>query len=1047
MKPGSASFVVGIGCSAGGLEALEGLFRHMPADTGFGFVVVAHLAPDRVSAMPEIMTRFASMPVAHAEDGVEVCADHIYVIPPGTLLAVDNQRLQLRPVDLLRRERNPIDVFLASLGEDLGARSIALILSGGGTDGTLGLKVVKQRGGLTVAQGTDGSGPKYPHMSSSAIASGLVDLVLPIEEIGSKLVEYAQSFRVLGTLDAEDRDEADAKAAQQARREVCRIVRDQTGHDFAGYKQRTFMRRVQRRMQVLQIEDIAVYIERLQADADEVSLLFRDLLIGVTNFFRDTEAFAALERDVVPRLFEGRGASDTVRVWIPGCATGEEVYSLAILLRERMEGLRVMPRVQLFATDIDDAALDVARLARYPAPLLDSVSPLRLERFFVSDDGTYLVSKQIRDMCVFSSHSLVRDPPFSRIDLVSCRNLLIYLDGEMQDKVIPVFHYALRPAGFLFLGDSEGISQNADLFVPLDKKRRIFQRRDDVPSRVDFPMFLPGLRFPVSNFDPKSDRVAAALTLRRTVEARVLDRFAPAHVVVNRDGEVIHYSSRTGKYLEAAAGQPNRQLLALARPGLRLDLRAALQEAMQTRRPVERQRAVVELDEHVQLVDLSVEPLPDRDEPLFLVLFADVGPMVSRDQANATTRPNGALDTSIERFESELRDTRERLQGTIEEYETALEELKSANEELVSVNEELQSTNEELDTGKEEIQSVNEELQVVNAELNGKIDQLNRANSDLRNLFESTEIAIVFLDENLAIRSFTPAVTGLFSLIGSDRGRPLADITTQLDHPALHEDIDHVLRTAEPLQRRVSRRGGRRHFLMRVLPYRNAEAEPDGVVVTFVDVSTLVESEQQQVTLVHELNHRVRNMLAVVTAVARQTLVRATGIDEFGKVFMGRIEAMAVAYGLVAEQKWGDVGLEPMVRELLAPYMLDVVERVAIRGPAVLLRPKEALAFGMVLHELATNAAKYGALSTEMGQLAIEWDVQRAEGAQQQRQLMLRWQELGGPPIGEKGTDGFGKVLIEREIRHDLGGDLKFELLPEGLHVQITVPWRTAEVD
>lgn len=1051
MASANEIFVVGIGASAGGIEALEGLFRSTPAGGGLAYVVVTHLAPGVASALPEIVATFTTMPVARAEDGAAIERDRVYVAGPDATLTVEGGRLRARPVPPEGRhhERNPIDAFLGSLADDAGDRAIAVILSGAGSDGTLGLKAVKERGGLTIAQGTDGSAPRHHGMPSSAIATGLVDLVLSVEDVGKKLVEYVGSFGALSGLVANGAEER----ADAARRRICALLRDQVGHDFAGYKERTFMRRVQRRMQVLQISDIDAYVELLGREHAEAVLLFRDLLIGVTDFFRDRAAFETLERVVIPRLFDDGQPGDRVRVWVPGCSTGEEAYSIAILLRERMEATGATRQVQVFATDIDDLALETARSGRYPEALLRGIDPDRLRRFFTYEHGTYTLSRQVRDMCIFSSHSVVRDPPFSRIDLVSCRNLLIYLDGEVQSRVLPAFHYALKPGGFLFLGSAETLSHRTELFTPVDKKHRVFQRRDHVDTPLTVAAFLSSGVRPAGGVGGGgtglvgSGRGAtpAALTLRRAVEARMLERHTPAHVVVNREGDVVYYSSRTGKYLEAAPGQPSRQVLAMARRGLRLDLRVALQQAAETRRPVHRERVEVDVESEgrVQVVGLTVEPLPDHEaDPLFLVVFEDDGPTLARGETSTARLPSEE-DAALERSERELRDTRERLQATIEEYETALEELKAANEELISVNEELQSSNEELETSKEEIQAVNEELSTVNHELGFKVDLLNESNSDLRNLFESTRIAIVFLDRHAVIRSFTPAVSELFSLIPGDRGRPLTDIASHLDvEERLHQDVRSVLAGQGPVERRVIRRDGRAHHLMRVLPYLDSDRAIDGAVLTFVDITNVVASERQQQTLVHELNHRVRNMLAVVTAIATQTLAWTPAPGAFAPAFLGRIEALARAYGLVSRESWGDVPLEEVLKEEFEPHALGDESRLAASGPKVMLRPRAALALGLVLHELATNAVKYGALSVSAGRIEVAWGVEdgKGEGADAGRRLVLRWREVGGPPVGKPKTRGFGSELIERQMCYELGGEVEIDFSRRGLAATLAVP-------
>lgn len=1037
MAQAKPAFVVGVGASAGGLEALEALFQSIPDDTNMAFVAITHQASGHESALAEILARRTSLPVREAVDGASAEPGHIYLNPPDTLVSMGRGRLKVAKVPPAKRERNPIDVFLASLAEDQGDRAIAIILSGSGFDGTLGIKAVKEQGGLTIAQGSNGSAPRHSSMPTSAIATGLVDLVLPVEAIPDKLVAYAAGFAAVADLTPSPHDGSETQRLAEARNAICTILRNQVGHDFGGYKERTFMRRVQRRMQVLQLDSLEPYIGRLRQDPDEVSLLFRDLLIGVTEFFRDADAFAALEKHAISRLVAGKGASDTIRVWCPGCATGEEVYSIAILLRERMDALDAVPRLQLFATDIDDAALEVARAARYPATMLHGMGPQRLQRFFTEDGGIYQLSKQIRDMCIFSSHSVIRDPPFSRIDLISCRNLLIYLSSELQNQVIPVFHYALRPGGFLFLGSAENVSQHSDMFTVIDKKHRIYQRRGHGAVLAGFPLLVPSAR-PRPSGAPRHEASASGLTLRRSIETRVLERFAPAHVLVNREGEVVYYSARTGKYLEAAPGQPSRQLLSMARKGLRLDLRAALQQAMETRHTATRSGIAVEVDGAlVQVIDLTIEPLPDHeDDPLFLVLFADSGPVTRRDAVSPGRQ--GAADPPVDELERELRDTRERLQSTIEEYETALEELKSANEELVSVNEELQSTNEELETSKEEIQSVNEELHTVNQELSIKVEQLNQLNNDLRNLFASTQIAIIFLDRKLTIRSFTPAVTSLFNLIPTDRGRPLADMTSELNYADLHADIRATLATGEIMEKRVSRRDGNAHYLMRVLPYRASENEIDGVVLTFVDITGMVAWERQQRTLVNELNHRVRNMLSVVTAIASQTLARSPAPDAFAHTFKGRVDALARAYGLIAREQWAAVSLEELVRAELETQLQDPSQRVVIDGPKVLLAPRAALGLGMVLHELASNARQHGALANETGTVRVEWQVESRDG--EERQLALHWSETGDALPDAPQQKGVGTELIEREVAHDLAGHVTFDFAQTGLRVAITMP-------
>jgi two-component system CheB/CheR fusion protein len=722
--------IVGIGASAGGVEALEGFFSGMPSSPGLGFVIVTHLSPERESMLHEIVARYTELSVNIATDGMPVEIDTIYVLPADAILSIEQRRLLIHKPNSSRRERKPIDIFFSALAADCGELAAGVVLSGGDGDGTLGIKAIKERGGLTLAQVADGHGPRYPDMPDSAISTGLVDLAVPVDEMGTKLAEFARSLMMLDGMADSSGAADDQEALDEARREIYAILRSQIGHEFGGYKTKTFIRRVQRRMHIRQLESFDAYVELLRQEPPEVGALFRDLLINVTNFFRDTEAFAGLATMVVPKLFDGRGANDIVRIWIPGCATGEEVYSISILLCEHMDQLSAIPRVQIFATDIDERALSVARAGRYPAPLLDSVSPERKDRFFIPDGGSYIVSKEVRDLCIFSPHSVIRDPPFSRIDLVSCRNLLIYFGLDVQNQVIPIFHYALRPDGFLFLGTSESISQCGDLFAPIEKQHRIFRRRSDIAPGIRLPGEISGLRpGHVRHFHPPRAAISGAAPLRHSIEAQVLEQFAPPYVVVDGEGDIVFYSARTGKYLEAAAGVPTRQILAIARKGLRLDLRTSLREAVESGRPVMREGVAVEgEDGRVQMITLTIAPVSERhgDNPLFLVLFADQGQTLTRDEA--LNRTNTTQDDAAFHLERELRETRERLQSLIEEYETSLEELKSSNEELLSVNEEMQSSNEELEASKEELQSVNEELHTVNNDLNtllsGSLDRI-----------------------------------------------------------------------------------------------------------------------------------------------------------------------------------------------------------------------------------------------------------------------------------------------------------------------------------
>ena len=992
------------------------------------FVVVLHMSADRKSMLPEIIERWTAMSATEAIDGGRIAPNHIYIIPPGTVGSVANRHLHLRSLAPdVPREATPIDTFFDSLAADLGEDAIGIVLSGTGHDGALGLKAIRTRGGLTLAQGTDGTAPQHAGMPDSAIATGAVDLIVPVEDMPGLLMGLP------ARAETDAPETATVLQNDTARLRICDILLARVGHDFSQYKEATFLRRVHRRMQVLGLTEISAYIARLEEEREEAVLLFRDLLIGVTTFFRDAGAFEAVKRVVLPRLFEGKGAGDSVRVWVPGCATGEEAYSLAILLREQMDGMSEIPKVQVFATDIDEAAIGTARSGRYPATLLDGLSPERRERFFKRQDSSYLVTRELRDLCTFSAHSLVRDPPFSRMNLVSCRNLLIYMDVELQAAVIPAFQYSLLPGGVLLLGSAETVARHDGLFAPLEKKHRIFIRREGPSPTLKIPM-RPLLNGSGSLTESQAESKAGRTDWPRILgmaNSRVLERFAAPFVVVTEDGTLMHYSSHVGSVLQPALGTPSRSVFDMTRRNLRQPLRAALRKAAETGRSVE-QPVPSDAADGTGATTLVVEPLPGQepDRP-YLIVFKETG---ARSASRAVETETGG-EVNAADAERELRDTREQLQSLSEEHETALEELRSSNEELHSVNEELQSANEELETSKEEIQSVNEELHTVNAQLSAKVDELDRANSDLRNLFESTRVATLFLDQHTIIRAFTPDVVNIYNLIPSDRGRPLTDLVSRLDYDDLREDAAKVLQTLEPLERHVSRLDGAAHYLLRILPYRTPDSTVDGFLVTFVDVTQIVQAEMHQRLLVDELNHRVKNMLSVVISLATQTLRRAGTLEEFSGVFLGRVHALTAAYALLSRESWSHVQLEEILTEETAPFMARDHSNVVIGGPAVSLNPRAALALGMAIHELATNAVKYGALSVAEGSVTVTWTVERDDADEH---LTLDWVERNGPPVAAPLKRGFGTVLIERGLSHDLGGEAKVEFLPEGVRARLS---------
>jgi two-component system, chemotaxis family, CheB/CheR fusion protein len=826
-----APLIVGIGASAGGLEAFRAFFENMPADSGMAFVLVQHLAPDRNSLLAELIARSTSMAVTEAVDGTEVVPNHVYVIPPDATLNIANRRLVVVKPAPPREHRRPIDTFLFSLAQDQTENAVCVILSGTGSDGALGLTAIKEHGGLTIAQAEFDQHAKSG-MPSSAAATGFVDHVMQVKDIPAKLIEY---YHHLVEAKANKNDDGIREDAAQHLAEISRLLRKAVGHDFTDYKEKTLLRRIQRRMQVLQLPGVTEYLEALRTNPLELELLFRELLIGVTQFFRDPSAFKALQTKVIPNLIAGKGAGDQLRVWVPGCATGEEAYSIAILVMEAVAKSAASPKIMIFATDIDDRALTVGRSGRYPRAQLDNIPSQQLERWFVREGDHYCVSPEIRELCVFSVHSVVRDPPFSKLDLISCRNLLIYLDAALQDRLIPIFHYALRPGGFLFLGPSESIARQDTYFTEADKKHRLFERRNDTPAA------LPSL--PLSHAASKGLASPANVPTRQTPEAaiergarRVMERYAPAHLIVDKNYQVLSFSGQTGKYLDPQPGAASFNLFNLIQKALRTTARSLLQKAESTGLRVIQENVLIEVGGKSDTITLIVEPiLPASGRPAhYVVVFQEIEASKAPEEASGE---NGQSDAPNPELDSELRAVKARLQAALDEAEQANEDLKSVNEEFQSLNEELQSSNEELETSKEEMQSINEELQTVNNELNEKNATLHRLNSDLQNLLESTEIAILFIDEDLSVRSFTPACTKLFHLRESDRGRPITEIASRLTYQSIEEDVRESLAKLSVVERELQGRDGGTMFLMRIRPYRTLNRIVDGVVITFVDIT------------------------------------------------------------------------------------------------------------------------------------------------------------------------------------------------------------------
>lgn len=838
------TIVVGMGASAGGLEAFSEFLRHMPANSGMGFVLVQHLDPNHPSIMPELLAKDTSMSVRQVQDEMPVEPDHVYVIPPNATMSIEGGVLRVSKPAEPRGRRMAIDAFFGSLAEDLGHRAVCIVLSGTGSDGTLGLRAIKEHGGLAMAQSTDCA--RYDSMPRSAIATRLVDYVLPAREMPAKLLEYARHVREHGAPPSGDavREEDTDQIGR-----ICSLLHRRTGHDFSQYKKGTVMRRLQRRMRVLQVESLADYLERLREEPREADELFRDLLISVTHFFRDPEAFAALQLQVLPQIVAGDDPDRMIRIWVPGCATGEEAYSIAMLSCEFTRTLDRPPRIQIFATDIDEQALEFARVGRYPEGISEQVSPERLQQFFERDGNAYVVSRLVREMCIFSPHNVIKDPPFSSLDLISCRNLLIYLENDLQRKLLPVFHYALRPGRFLLLGPTENIAAHSNLFRVIDKKSHLYQSQQTaVRPPIEFPLARAWHR-PARQTPPEATvRPPRDVSAVRALEHMLLEDFAPASVVINARAEIAYFIGRTGKFLAPQAGVPSNNLLDLAREGLKLPLRTAIYRAVKDHSQVVHERVMVQTNGHVQPIRLTVRPMREvgDDQELFVAIFQEMPPA----DAQGPARIGSADDESLARqIDLELRQTREHLQATIEEMEAGHEELKSSNEELLSMNEELQSSNEQLQTSKEELQSVNEELGTVNAELNKKVEELDRANSDLQNLFQSTRIATVFLDGELRIKRFTPAATEVFNILDSDIGRRITDFAPRFAGVEISAEVNAVLRTLVPHERHIHLPDDDRYYSMRLHPYRTVSNVIAGVVMTFVDVTAETKAQMERARL------------------------------------------------------------------------------------------------------------------------------------------------------------------------------------------------------
>lgn len=1130
-EPGQPkTIVVGIGASAGGVRALQHLFDALPEKTGAAFVVVVHLDPDVRSEMSSILATRTHMPVLQVDRPVALQPDHVYVIPPDRRLHITNDEIATAEFDEPRGQRAPIDLFFRSLAEQHGD-GCAVILTGAGSDGAVGVRAVKESGGIILVQ--DPSEAEFPSMPRAAIATGIADFILPVREIAQRLAELVREKR--------NGSPSGLRGLNpDLLRRILAHVRVRTGHDFSKYKRATILRRIARRMQVTRSDSPNTYFDVLRDNPDEAQALLGDLLISVTSFFRDKEAFQTLEIQVIPQLFQGKLSDRSIRVWVPGCATGEEAYSIAMLLLEQASRQDIRPTIQVFGSDIDAKALAMAREGQYPAAIEADVSEDRLRRFFVKEADHYRVRQELRDLVLFASHSLLKDPPFSRLDLIACRNLLIYLDRDLQEMACNTFHYALNPDGFLMLGTSESADNPAGQFRTFDRKARIYQS-SAAPGEL---RLLPRLLGSVAVVHeqaahPMRPPSTSALLNEAAAHRHALEKLAPPSILVDQSHRVLHMSENAGRFLQPAGGPLSGNVVDLVRPELRFELRSALHRAFETSKPWLSLPIPVRFNGAPHRVLMHVKPADDRegDEDRAIVLFIEGGTVEQVTEGQIVE--NDAGNEIINRLREELQQTQARLRTTREESESANEELRAANEELQSINEEYRSTSEELETSKEELQSINEELQTVNSELKLKLEAVSRAHSDLQNLMAATDFGTLFLDSSLRIKRFTQQVTELFSVTPSDEGRPISDFAHRLEYDGLVADARRVLANLAPISHEIRSRDGR-WYDVRLRPYRTVDDKIDGVVLTFVDMTDrrqteealrtserrlrqetqLVElsrdpifiwdfsgtilqwnrgSEQlygysrdeavgmkkdkllgtivpgssfaelriklqeegswsgelkhrtkdgreltiesriiletvegqqlalestrdvterkawetQQRLLLLELTHRVKNTLSVVQSIAHQTRRFSKSYEEFTDRLDGRLAALAAAHSLLVESDWRGADLATLARRQFEPHVGGNPDRVRITGEPVFLPADLATPFGLVFHELATNAAKYGSFSRRAGTVDMDWSLKTRNG---QPLLKVTWRERGGPKTTEPKSKGFGSHLIEKAI-------------------------------
>lgn len=854
LTPSTLDFpVVGIGASAGGLQSIKLFFENMPQDNGMAFVIILHLSPDHQSVADKIIQESTRMPVLQVTETVPIEKNRVYVIPPARRLLMNGNNLEVVENDPQLGRHASIDLFFRDLAQVHRERAFCLVLSGSGSDGAVGLSRIKEQGGITLAQVPEDA--EFDGMPRAAIETGMVDLVLPVVEMPQKLLDLWHNSREISLPAANDPElqsfasvsERDAALAEQMLHDILILLRTGTGHDFKHYKRATVLRRIERRMQVTAQPDLGAYYRYLLSNPEETKALLADMLIGVTNFFRDREAFEALERDVIPQLVSAAVSAqpekEEIRVWSAGCSTGEEAYSLAMLVNDQLQQEASKASLQIFATDIDERAISFGRAGLYPQAIVTDVPPTRLRHYFIKEDEHYRIRKEIREKVLFAKHSLLSDPPFSQIDLIVCRNLLIYLDREVQREILQMFHFALRSGGFLFLGSSESADACHELFTPVDKRNRIFRAKTGTASSRRTPTVPRGgyVRSNISRQAPQN--VVQRKLSFADIHQRALERYAPPSMIVDTNADILHMSESAGRFLRHVGGELSRNLLTLILPELRLEIRTTLFQVQQSGLAVKSREVPVKHEERRYKVSLEAQPYKDEesDGEFILVIFEEV----EVDPAQATATPLLQTESQVlSNLERELQRTKLHLQDTIEQSEISSEELKASNEEMQAINEELRSATEELETSKEELQSINEELLTVNYELKTKVEETDKINDYLTNLIASTDIATVFVDRSMRIKWFTPRATDIFSMLPVDTGRSLLDITHRLHYDNLASDAASVFESLNMIEREVSSTD-KHWYIARLLPYRSSEDRIDGTVLTFIDITKRREAEEE----------------------------------------------------------------------------------------------------------------------------------------------------------------------------------------------------------